>query len=63
MDMKTARKTSSVVVAGGTQPLLALWLVDVTGSYLAPGGVLMVLAVLSLVALRWTPETAFDDQA
>ncbi|MEE2719541.1 MAG: MFS transporter [Planctomycetota bacterium] len=50
-------------VAGGTQPLLALWLVDVTGSYLAPGGVLMVLAVLSLVALRWTPETAFDDQA
>ena len=46
-------------IAGGTQPLLALWLVDVTGSDLAPGGILVVLALLSLVGVRLCRETAF----
>jgi len=47
-------------IAGGTQPLLALWLVDVTGSDLAPGGILVLLAIVSLVGVRLCRETAFD---
>ncbi|MDG2200870.1 MAG: MFS transporter [Phycisphaerales bacterium] len=50
-------------IAGGTQPLLALWLVDVTGSDLAPGGVLVLLAIASLVGVRLCRETAFEDQS
>ena len=48
-------------IAGGTQPLLALWLVDVTGSDLAPGGILVLLAIVSLVGVRLCRETAFED--
>ncbi|MDG1898407.1 MAG: MFS transporter, partial [Phycisphaerales bacterium] len=51
----------SYALAGGTQPLLAFWLVDVTGSDLAPGGILVVLAVISIVAIPFCRETAFED--
>jgi MHS family proline/betaine transporter-like MFS transporter len=50
----------SYALAGGTQPLLAFWLVDVTGSDLAPGGILVVLAVISIVAIPFCRETAFE---
>jgi len=40
-----------VVVAGGTAPALCVWLVDVTGSALAPSYFVMAAAVLGLVSL------------
>lgn len=43
---------------GGTAPLIATFLIDVTGSKLAPAWYLVVIAVVSLIAMRGAKETA-----
>ena len=40
-----------VAVFGGFAPLIAQWLIDLTGSKLAPGYYLIATALLSLAAL------------
>ena len=42
---------------GGTAPLVATSLIDVTGNRLSPAFAMMLAAGIGLVALRYTPET------
>lgn len=44
---------------GGTAPFVATWLIDVTGSVMAPAWYLVVVSVLALTAMLGTRETAF----
>lgn len=46
----------AAAVFGGLSPLLADWLVDVTGSLATPGWMLAVAAIISLFAYRCCPE-------
>lgn len=48
----------SLAIFGGTTPLIALTLVDLTGSTLAPAGYLITCALLSLAAILVLIETA-----
>lgn len=43
---------------GGTAPLIATFLIDVTGSKLAPAWYLVAIAIVSLIAMRGAKETA-----
>ena len=43
---------------GGTTPAIAVWLISVTGNQLAPGWVLMGAAVVALIAMFASTETA-----
>ncbi|OHV12319.1 MFS transporter [Kushneria phosphatilytica] len=45
-------------VFGGTAPLIATWLIDVSGSNLAPAWYLVVIALLALAGGMRLPETA-----
>ena len=49
----------SVGLFGGLTPITATWLIHRTGDEMIPAIILMVVAVLGLMALRRTPETAF----
>lgn len=40
-----------VIVAGGTAPVVCVWLVEATGSALAPAFFVMAAAAIGLVAL------------
>ncbi len=44
---------------GGTAPFIATWLIDVTGSLLAPAVYLMVMSAVALTAILGSRETAF----
>lgn len=46
-------------VFGGTAPFVATWLIDVTGSVMAPAWYLVAVSVLALTAMLGTRETAF----
>lgn len=48
---------AAYVVFGGTAPLLGVWLVDRTGSLLAPAVYMAVVAVAVFVAALFMPET------
>ena len=52
--------TLATAVFGGLTPLLAQWLVGVTGWPLVPGAMIAVVALLVLPVLAWMPETAPD---
>jgi MHS family proline/betaine transporter-like MFS transporter len=61
-----------IALVGGFIPVLLAWLVDVTGSLLAPGGVLLAFGVISLVAAgtmrdaagsRWEGDAAVESLA
>lgn len=43
---------------GGTAPFIATWLIQVTGSKLAPAGYLLAAALVALVAMLMCRETA-----
>ncbi len=43
---------------GGTAPLIATFLIEVTGSKLAPAWYLVAIAAVSLIAMRGAKETA-----
>jgi len=45
---------------GGTAPFVATWLIDVTGSSMAPAWYLVAVSVLALTAMLGTRETAFE---
>lgn len=47
-----------VAIFAGTTPLIATWLIGVTGTSIAPAFVLMALGVMGLLALARLPETA-----
>jgi len=47
-----------VVVAGGTAPLVAVWLIETTGNVQAPAFFVAVVAVIGLVALLGLRERA-----
>lgn len=47
-----------VALFGGTAPLLAEWLIDVTGSGIMPAFVVMGVALLGTIALIFSKETA-----
>ena len=44
---------------GGTAPFVATWLIDVTGSVMAPAWYLVIVSALALTAMFGTRETAF----
>jgi MHS family proline/betaine transporter-like MFS transporter len=44
-------------VLGGTAPLVATSLIDLTGNHLSPAFFVMLAGAISLVALWQTPET------
>jgi MHS family proline/betaine transporter-like MFS transporter len=48
----------SMSAVGGTAPLVAQWLISVTGSMMVPAYMLIVAATIGVVALWFTPETA-----
>ncbi|WBF47600.1 MFS transporter [Serratia rubidaea] len=48
----------STSLFGGTAPLLSAWLVNVTGNPLAPAGYLMFGALVGLIAVRMSKESA-----
>jgi MHS family proline/betaine transporter-like MFS transporter len=45
-----------VGIAGGTAPMVATWLIDVTGLDAAPGGYLSLAALLSVAGLWWMKD-------
>lgn len=45
---------------GGTAPFMATWLISMTGSKMAPAWYLVVVAILSLIAMLFSRETAFS---
>lgn len=47
----------AVAIFGGTTPLIATWLVRVSGSPLSPGVYTAVAGVIGLVLIQWIPET------
>lgn len=46
---------------GGTAPFVATWLIATTGSKAAPAWYLSVIAILALIAMLASKETAFKD--
>ncbi|MCF6476320.1 MHS family MFS transporter [Nonomuraea sp. MG754425] len=48
---------------GGTAPFVGTWLVDVTGSAVAPGYYLVVVALAALAVAVTTPETRVRERA
>ena len=50
-----------VITFGGTAPLIATWLISVTGSKLAPAWFLVAAAVVALVAMLASRETAWGE--
>lgn len=44
-------------IFGGTTPLLAAFLVETTGSFMAPAFYMIGIAVLGLIVVKFTPET------
>lgn len=44
-------------IFGGTAPLLAIWLIDVTGSTIAPAWYVVAVTVLALLVITGMPET------
>lgn len=46
-----------VAVFGGSTPLIATWLVKLSGSPVAPGFYIAMVAALSLLVIKWIPET------
>jgi MHS family proline/betaine transporter-like MFS transporter len=52
---------SANALFGGTAPLVATWLVTVTGNSLAPAWYLSGIAVVALVAMVASRETAYDE--
>lgn len=51
----------ATALVGGTGPLFATVLANVTGSLVSVGGYVALVGLLGLVALRGWPETAFDQ--
>jgi MHS family proline/betaine transporter-like MFS transporter len=49
---------TGVAVFGGSTPLIAAWLVKLSGSPVAPGIYIAVVAAISLLVIRWVPETS-----
>ena len=47
----------SVGLFGGLAPMVATWLIRRTGDEMVPAAILVIVAALTLVALRRTPET------
>lgn len=52
---------SANALFGGTAPLVATWLVGLTGSSLAPAWYLVGIAGIALVAMLASRESAYDD--
>ncbi|MBV7434670.1 MFS transporter [Cardiobacteriaceae bacterium TAE3-ERU3] len=46
---------------GGTAPLIATWLIDVTGSKLAPAWYLIAIAVVAVIAMAQATERSRDE--
>jgi MHS family proline/betaine transporter-like MFS transporter len=52
---------SANALFGGTAPLIATWLISVTGSKLAPAWYLVAAAVVALIAMLASRETAWHE--
>jgi MHS family proline/betaine transporter-like MFS transporter len=51
----------AVAIFGGFAPFISTWLIDLTGSKLAPGYYLVAAALISFVVIWRIRETAFDE--
>jgi MHS family proline/betaine transporter-like MFS transporter len=51
----------AVAIFGGFAPFISTWLIQVTGSNLAPGYYLVAAALISFIVILRIRETAFDE--
>ncbi|MEO3792705.1 MFS transporter [Nonomuraea sp. B10E15] len=54
---------AALALFGGTAPFVSTWLVDVTGTPVAPGCYLLVVALVALAVALTTPETRTGAEA
>jgi MHS family proline/betaine transporter-like MFS transporter len=49
-----------VAIFGGFAPFIAQWLINSTGSAIAPAYYVIVASAVTLITMIWVPETAFE---